>query len=112
MAKTNQGRTSGQSVRTPSNEVAGRLFGQSTRKSGLDADWNQVDSTVLHRIVWAVDFLGGAVTFSTTKANSAYCVKVYMGQPYDPMYFDGDDEGRAALAAWAEQLVEAAAEHG
>lgn len=88
----------------------GHLFGQSTRKTGLDADWNQVQPNVLLSIVWAIDVLGGAVTFSTTKNNNAYCIKVYLGAPYDPVYFDGDDEGRAALSEFADQLVAAAAE--
>ena len=88
------------------------LFGQSTRKTGLDADWNQVQPHVLASIIWACDYFGGAVTFSTTKNNQAYVVKVYMGQPFDPMYFDGDDEGRERLTAWADSLVIAAAEHG
>lgn len=96
----------------PPTSPLGHLFGESTRKTGLDADWNQVQPDVLLRIVWAVDHFGGAVTFSTTKKNTAYCIKVYLGAPQNPVYFDGDEEGRAALAEWADLLVQAVAEHG
>lgn len=106
--QTKQGNRSGSMGKSARNDL-GHLFGESTRKTGLDADWSRVDKDVLHSIIWAIDTLGGAVTFSTTKNNNAYCIKVFMGAPFDPMYFDGDDEGRAALAAWTERLVEEAA---
>jgi len=93
------------------NHALGHLFGESTKKSNLDADWNQVQPSVLLAIVWAVNQFGGATTFSTTRKGNAYCIKVYLGAPYDPLYFDGDDEGRAAMQEWADNLVAAAAEH-
>lgn len=103
--KSGNGRKSGNAV----HGSLGHIFGQSTRKSDLDADWNSVEPVVLHRIIWAVDFLGGSVTFGSTRNGSAYTIKVYLGAPYDPVYFDGDDEGRAGMSAFADQLVEAAA---
>jgi len=101
----------GGSSRKNASHAFGHLFGQSTRKTGLDADWNQVQPTVLHSIIWAVSQLSGSVTFGTTKNGQAYTIKVYLGAPYDPMYYDGDEEGRARLAEWADQLVAAVAEH-
>lgn len=86
------------------------LFGSNSRKVGLDADWLAVEPALLLNLVWAVDFFGGSVTLGSTRNNSAYVVKVYIGAPFDPMYFDGDEEGRAALAAWVDSLVTAAAE--
>lgn len=87
----------------------GHLFGQSTTKSGLDADWNAVNPAVLLRIIWAIDTMGGSVTIGTNKKGTAYYFKVYLGAPYDPVYFDGDDAGRAEMSEWGERLVEEAA---
>lgn len=87
----------------------GHLFGESTSKSGLDADWNAVDPTVLSRIIWSIDTMGGSVTIGSNKKGTAYYFKVYLGAPYDPMYFDGDEAGRAEMSEWAERLVEEAA---
>lgn len=89
----------------------GHLFGESTKKSGLDADWNEVEPGVLHQAIWAVNQLGGAITFSTTRKGSAYVFKVYLGAPYDPVYFDGDSEGRERMAGWVQDLVIAVAEN-
>lgn len=89
----------------------GHLFGESTRKTGLDADWNAVEPFVLHKAIWAINELGGAITFSTTKSGSAYVFKVYIGAPYSPVYFDGDEEGRAAMTAWVDDLVAVVAEN-
>lgn len=88
----------------------GSLFGESTRKTGLDADWNAVDPNVLHQIVWAVDALGGSVTIGSNKKGNAYFFKVYAGQPFDPVYFDGDEEGRTAMREWADRLLTYAGE--
>lgn len=109
MAAKDKQRVNAKARASMSPEAHGRLFGESTRKSGLDADWNQVHPDVLHRIIWAIDLLGGATTFSTTRSGNAYVVKVYLGEPQAPKYFDGDAEGRDALAAWADSVVEAAA---
>lgn len=91
------------------NSALGHLFGESTRKSSLDANWNEVSPTVLLSIVWAVDALGGSVTIGSNKKGTAYFFKVYIGQAFDPVYFDGDEEGRAEMAAWSDRLMEAAA---
>jgi hypothetical protein len=112
MANPSIGKQSSKKASKASVGSVGHLFGQSTRKSNLDADWLELDAQVLLRLVWAVDFFGGAVTLSTTKNGAAYVVKVFMGAPFDPMYFDGDEEGRASMAAWVESLVVAAAESG
>lgn len=93
------------------NGALGSLFGESTRKSGLDSDWNSVDPAVLHQIIWAVDALGGSVTVGSNKKGTAYFFKVFIGQPFDPVYFDGDDEGRAAMREWADRLMTHAAEN-
>lgn len=106
MTTKNNGKNSGKS---PSNRLQG-LFGSSARKSGLDADWSEVEPIVLRDCIWAVDQLGGAITFSSTRNNNAYVFKVYMGAAFDPVYFDGDQEGREQMRAWVEQLVIAAAE--
>lgn len=90
----------------------GHLFGESTTKSNLDAAWNEVDPVVLHNIVWAVDAMGGSITIGTNRKGTAYYFKVYLGAPYDPVYFDGSSEGRAEMSEWAETLVKAAAEAG
>lgn len=88
------------------------MFGTSARKTGLDADWQQIEPIVLLNLVWAVDFFGGSVTLGSTRNNSAYVVKVYIGQAFDPVYFDGDAEGRESMRAWVDDLVLAAAESG
>jgi len=116
MNKSSQGR----SKNGASNKSSGRqasagvrsLFGSSISKTGLDADWSEVDPVLLRDVIWAVDFLGGAITFSTTRNGKAYVFKVYMGEPFDPMYFDGDEEGRAEMRAWVESLVATAAAEG
>lgn len=100
----------GKTSKPKANNQYGSLFGESTRKTGLDADWNVVDSHVVLRIVWAVTTLGGSVTLGSNKKGTAYYAKVYLGQPFDAVYFDGDEEGRAALAEWADRLVNFAAE--
>lgn len=82
------------------------LFGGSIKKDGLDADWQRVSGEMLVRLLWAFDQLGGSVTLSTTKKGNAYVVKGYIGKAFEPIYFDGDDEGRAAFAEWVDQLVE------
>lgn len=85
------------------------LLGGSTDKGHLDADWNAVEPSTIHAIVWAVTAMGGTVQFGTTKNCKAYTVKIYISRPYDPVYFDGNEEGRAAFAALASALVEAVA---
>ena len=88
----------------------GQLFGESTRKSGLDADWKEVHPDVLHNLVWAISQLGGSVTIGVTRNGNAYSFKIYVGAPYDARYFDGDAEGREAMAEWVNDLVIAVAE--
>lgn len=102
-------RKNGSAARNTQTGVYGHLFGDSTSKTGLDSAWNQVDPTVLQNIVWAIDAMGGSVTIGSNRKGTAYFFKVYIGQPYPPMYFDGDEEGRAAMREWADRLVEAAA---
>lgn len=101
-------------VRTSSKPTSGKfqsLFGESTRKANLDADWNIVDPNVVFRAVWAISTLGGSITLGTNKKGTAFYIKVYLGAPYDAVYFDGDADGAAALAEWVDRLVEAAAEN-
>jgi len=86
------------------------LFGDSTGKAGLDADWNQVDPEVLVHLLWAVCYFGGSVTLGATRNGKAYSVKVYIGEPFSARYFDGDEEGRTLMREWVDQLVIAAAE--
>lgn len=99
--------TDKRSTKAPSTQRSdlGHLFGESTRKTGLDADWNQVQPEVLRDLVWAISTLGGSVTIGSTRKGNAYSVKVYIGAPYDAMYFDGDEEGRTRMAEWVQSLV-------
>lgn len=85
------------------------LLGGTEDKSALDADWNMVAPETLHAMVWSLSHLGGTVQFGTTKNNKAYTIKIYLGKAYDPIYFDGDDAGRAAMSTLAQALVETAA---
>ena len=105
--KANPGKGSG-----AADKRYGHLFGESTTKQGLDAAWNEVDPVVLRDCIWAIDALGGSVTIGTNKKGTAYYFKVYLSAPFDPVYFDGSAEGRAALGEWVEQLVAAAAAAG
>lgn len=73
------------------------------------ADWAEVDAGVIHNIVWAISEMGGTAQFGRTKNSKAYTLKLYVGTPYPPQYFDGNAEGRAALANLAQALVEAVA---
>lgn len=86
------------------------LFGSSARKTGLDADWNLVEPSVIWEAVRWIDYLGGAITFSTTRNNNAYVFKVYIGAPYEPVYFDGDAEGRERMSEWVSSLAQQIAE--
>lgn len=101
--------TSKHKVNGKVNHSLDSLFPTSTSKSNLDADWNALNPQVVIRVIWAISTLGGTVQFSCTKNGNAYKVSVYIGKPYDPIYFDGNDEGRAAFAEWADSLVEHAA---
>lgn len=89
----------------------GSLFGESTRKTGLDADWNEVEPNVLLAIVWGVSSLGGSVTLGVTRNGQAYTCKVYIGAPYDALYWDGDADGREQMRAWADRLIQLVAEN-
>lgn len=86
------------------------LFGGQQSNSNADADWSLVPGDVLHNLLWAVSYLSGSVTLSTTKNGKAYSIKLYVGEPFDPRYYDGTEEGRAELAAWVDSLVKALAE--
>lgn len=80
------------------------------KKTGLDADWGSVQPELLRDLLWAVCFFSGSVTLGATRSGEAYSIKLYIGEPFDPVYFDGDEEGRAEMGAWIETLVKAAAE--
>lgn len=95
--------------KSQSNPLAS-LLGGNTKKSGLDANWAEVHPDVLRDLLWAITTVGGSVTLGCTKNNNAYSVKVFIGAPYDAMYFDGDAEGRAQLTEWVQNMVIAIAE--
>lgn len=85
------------------------LLGVQRKDTDDYADWAEVEPGVLANLVWAVSEMGGTVQFGRTKNSKAYTVKLYVGEAYPPQYFDGNNEGRAALAALAQALVEAVA---
>jgi len=100
--------SNGNSAQAP--KLPDSLTGKGSGGANLDADWNQVEPNVLRDILWAVSMLGGSVTFGQTKSGRAYSVKLYIGAPFDPLYFDGSAEGRAEMADFAERWVTYAAE--
>lgn len=87
------------------------LLGVKKEKENLYADWAEVDAGIVSNLVWAASEMGGTIQFGRTKNCYAYTIKLYVGKPYDPIYFDGNDEGRASMAEMAVALVEALAGH-
>lgn len=82
------------------------LLGASKDTGHLDANWNEVEPGIIATLVYCATFLGGTVQFGSTKNNKAYTIKLYIGRAYDPIYFDGDDAGRAEMAALAQSFIE------
>lgn len=82
------------------------LLGGNDEKSHLDADYNSVEPTVLLTLIYSIVEMGGTIQFGRTKNGKAYTIKIYVGKAYDPVYFDGDDAGREAMAALAQSLIE------
>lgn len=85
------------------------LLGVKPNKEKLYADWADIDPGIIQNIVWATVEMGGTVQFGRTKNGYAYTIKMYVGKAYDPIYFDGNEDGRAAMAELAVSLVEAVA---
>lgn len=85
------------------------LLGVKPNKDKQYAEWADVDPGIIQNIVWATVEMGGTVQFGRTKNSAAYTIKMYVGKAYDPIYFDGNEEGRTAMAELAVALVEAVA---
>lgn len=86
------------------------LFGEAQSEEGMDADYGQIEPSVLGSIIWSTVFLGGNVQFGTTKNGGKYVLRFFFGEPRKPLYFDGTDEGREEIRALAQKMVEQAAE--
>lgn len=85
------------------------LLGSPKEDNKLYADWADIEPGVIANFVWAFVEMGGTVQFGRTKNCRAFVLKPYVGKAYDPIYFDGSPEGRAAMAELSAALVESVA---
>lgn len=94
------------------NHAADWLFEEATGTNEGDADYNQIEPSILASLVWSTVHMGGNIQLGATKDGSTYVLRFFFGTPKKPMYFEGTDEGRAALLEFADKLLKQAIEHG
>lgn len=86
-------------------KLLARFEGEEKAKSDL-ADWTRIDPDLIHRLIFVITQMFGAVMFSSDKSGGGFLISVYLGGDKKSQFFKASEEGIESMYEWMNIWIE------